>query len=193
MMVTQNWQDFQLSSLRVGGASSHLNLKTSHLPLRNYLFLIKIHEICSLCMGALPVCMYVHHVLEVPMEGKRGCQIPWKWNYRQLWAAAQMLGIKPGSSRRESPVLLPAEPLLLTPPPAFCCYSLFSLATLFIFSFLSFNALLFWGGGGRTLCFLHRSSLMTQHLSSSMSAQLMRVMTVSILLHTVLWTEYCLT
>lgn len=39
-----------------------------------------------ICMVVLPECMFcVPHVCLVSTENRRGCQIPWKWSYRQLW------------------------------------------------------------------------------------------------------------
>ena len=29
-------------------------------------------------------CMYVHSVCAVPVEARKGFQIPWDWSYRQL-------------------------------------------------------------------------------------------------------------
>ena len=39
-------------------------------------------KIVFLYMECLPVCMSVHHMHAVPMEARRGHQIPWNWSYR---------------------------------------------------------------------------------------------------------------
>ena len=48
----------------------------------------------------LPACMFMHHVCTVPKEARKGCWIPWNWNYSYLWAAMWVLGIEPGPSGR---------------------------------------------------------------------------------------------
>lgn len=42
-------------------------------------------------------CMYVWlHVCLVPLEVRRGYQIPWNWNYGWLWTTMWVLALKPG-------------------------------------------------------------------------------------------------
>lgn len=52
-------------------------------------------------------CIYVYAtpVYLVPTEDRRGCQNPWNWNYRQLWATVWGLGIDPEFSGRASSAL----------------------------------------------------------------------------------------
>ena len=57
-----------------------------------------------MCISVLPSCVSVW-----------GCQIPWNWSYRQLWAAMWMLGIEPGSSDR-AVFALNREPSLHSAP-----------------------------------------------------------------------------
>lgn len=52
---------------------------------------------------------YIHCVLPPWMTVWR-CQIPWNWNYRQLWTAIWLMGIEPWSLGRA--VLLTIEPSL---------------------------------------------------------------------------------
>ena len=46
-----------------------------------------------------------------------GCQIPWNWNYRQLWAATWVLGIEPRSFGRAATAL---NCWAVSPAPGFC-------------------------------------------------------------------------
>lgn len=48
-----------------------------------------------MCMGILPACMSVDHVIEVFHEARRRHWIPWCWSYRWLWAVTWVLGIEP--------------------------------------------------------------------------------------------------
>jgi hypothetical protein len=51
-----------------------------------------------MCAGVLPVFMSVW-----------GCQIPWIWSYKQVWAANWVLETKPTSFEEQS-VFSPTEP-----------------------------------------------------------------------------------
>ena len=55
-------------------------------------------------------------------------ELHWNWSYKPLWAAVQVLGIKPGSSGRERSAL---DHWAISPPPSFpllrwCCTVIFS-------------------------------------------------------------------
>lgn len=50
--------------------------------------------------NVLSACMYEDSMHAGLLKSRRGCQIPWNWNYRQLWAAMRVQGIKPSSSGR---------------------------------------------------------------------------------------------
>lgn len=39
-----------------------------------------------MCVAVLPVCLSVHHMQALPVEVRRGCQVPRDWSYSQLWA-----------------------------------------------------------------------------------------------------------
>ena len=43
---------------------------------------------------------FLHIVFSIQCTLVWGCQIPWNWNYRQLWAAMWVLGIEPESFGR---------------------------------------------------------------------------------------------
>lgn len=47
----------------------------------------------------LKICLSVIciHTCLVPEEARESCQTLWSWNYRQLWAATWVLGIRPAS------------------------------------------------------------------------------------------------
>lgn len=50
------------------------------------------------------VCVDYMHVCDiclVPVKVRAGCQIPWNWSDRWLWATMWVLGIEPGSSTRK--------------------------------------------------------------------------------------------
>ena len=56
---------------------------------------------CFVCMCVCVLCPCL-----VPLKVRRGCQIPWNWSYRQLWAASWVLGSEPRSSARAASALL---------------------------------------------------------------------------------------
>jgi hypothetical protein len=41
--------------------------------------------IIFMCMNVLSACISVQQVYAVATEGRRGCQVTWNWNYKQLW------------------------------------------------------------------------------------------------------------
>lgn len=49
-------------------------------------------------------CLYV--VSAVPMEDRRGPQVPWDCSFRLLWAAMKVLRIKPALSSQSSLIIL---------------------------------------------------------------------------------------
>jgi len=54
---------------------------------------------CFVCMG-----VYAPWTYPVPEEAWRGCQGPWDWRYRRVWAM-WVLGNEPRSSRRSAGTL----------------------------------------------------------------------------------------
>lgn len=49
--------------------------------------------------------MYVYRFPSLSEAARRGCQISWGWSFCPLWAVILVLGIKPGSSARETNAL----------------------------------------------------------------------------------------
>jgi len=54
------------------------------------------------CMGVLPVCVFVHYAHAVCTETRRGRQISWNWKVVSPYVGA---GNHPGSSERAANVL----------------------------------------------------------------------------------------
>ena len=65
---------------------------------------------CFVCL-----CICVPVVCLVPTKIKRRNQIPWNWNYKQLWAVTWILGLEPKFSTGQLLVF-----------PAFQCYNIYS-------------------------------------------------------------------
>lgn len=51
------------------------------------------------------MCFYGPHLSLVPAEARRGCQVPWNWSDKQLWAALWVLEIKPCCSAKAASAL----------------------------------------------------------------------------------------
>ena len=69
----------------------------------NFLFYFIVFCVCG--------CFTYMHVCAEPMEDRRGCQIPLKWEVQIVWPVMWVLGIKPWSyGRAKQLVLLTTEP-----------------------------------------------------------------------------------
>lgn len=55
--------------------------------------------------NVLLTCVYVYHVPSLSEAASRGCQVSCDWSFGPLWAIILVLGIKPGSSVRETNAL----------------------------------------------------------------------------------------
>jgi hypothetical protein len=70
------------------------------------------------------VCMYEYalHAYLVPLEVRRGWQVPWNWNYRWLWATSGYWNLNPDPVEKHQ-VLLTAEPSLQPLLLGFLCFT----------------------------------------------------------------------
>lgn len=51
------------------------------------IYLIFLNKTLIMCSCVCCVCAFVHMWVQVPVESRRQCGVPWSWSYRYLWAA----------------------------------------------------------------------------------------------------------
>lgn len=92
-----SWNSALIKSSLLHAVASGIKNVDRHIFKRN-LFIYYIYVcIYNIWVPCQPVCLYVcvPHAFLTPAEARKGCWIPWDWNYSQLWAVMWVLGIKP--------------------------------------------------------------------------------------------------
>lgn len=62
-----------------------------------------------MCRIVLPECIYVYHMHTVPQEFRRGCYVPWDWNYKRSEPPDRSWTWNSGPLKEQS-VVLTTEP-----------------------------------------------------------------------------------
>lgn len=111
-----NWEKGQMrleeDILHIQAANCILHiLKATHIKI-----IFNLDFFYSMCIIVLVSCLSMHYICAVPIESRRGHQIPWEWSYRWLLATMWMLRTEPMSpGKAVSTVLLSTEPSLYPP------------------------------------------------------------------------------
>ena len=95
-----------------------------------------------MCVCGLSACMCVYHMCAVAMGAIKGCQVPWNWSYRQLWAA--IWEPNPDSLGEQQGLLTNVPSLQSHKDTGWVFWCLF--VCLFVFLVLFVCLFVFWGG-----------------------------------------------